>query len=677
MGNINFDIDKFNDLAVRYGGFVQGENDDAVITGTAFSLDGKVREFKVSTKDYKGKLFRSDEMIRDNNRIRNSFKREIVSIFGSVDDIPVSVRKAMNFDTDFDNAGRPLSTRRIKATLNELKSIANIVNTLNNHIQTECKVLRIATLSDKMVNDAAEYAEQCAAEVKKMAEKHLLPGIRKNGKISQAACEAFLRETAVNVKSIKLSIDKSSSDYEKSADFAKFCDSLREAYLIKGLTRNLDIAHHFMTKDYGNLITKVLSRLSDQFGSECTLTATGKDEDLEKHELAETRDNLRASMGRMLPRLRSHYLLALPDKEVVQEVDRIIARGYSIKDINLNDLFAFFYGDPSPQINRLRDVVMTHVAQRLLDGTMPEKNHTGKGGLDSVRMAIENDFVKYVKQKRSDLQLNRQIGREVYSMPDMFKNDAVYALLQAKTKAYLSAGGITTGGVEFDRKFIIGPNDMPAALKEHPEVIRTLLNHPDFEKNAPEFDFGKDDPPVKFVSRMSDIAQIVRKVITKSAPPGFKENNQLMTDLFATALKCYMAKNPKMRNKLKSEFSAGSSAAQKMDDLSSDIYKQQKELAKKAQVAYDKIAAKHGIKTAADIEKANFGHVYVDKNDELTIVEDGDQHPNDCKQIHEGLLLNKLNEKIKDATRMTMILDPGGQLRGYMNAIAQEIAKLK
>ena len=58
---------------------------------------------------------RTDQEVQLNNETRAAFKQAVIDIFGkSIEDVPKKLRDAMNL-SKFDNAGRPLTARRILA----------------------------------------------------------------------------------------------------------------------------------------------------------------------------------------------------------------------------------------------------------------------------------------------------------------------------------------------------------------------------------------------------------------------------------------------------------------------------------------------------------------------------------------------------------------------------------
>lgn len=679
MSEMSFNYDKFRELKNAYGSYAEKQQGDAVIKAVSFSLDSKARSFEVSTGDYKGKLFRSDEMKNDNNRIRDAFKKAVTDIFGEDKMIPKSVREAMKLDTDFDKAGRPLKAHRIQTTIAELEKYASIAHLLEDHINDECRILRAPTLSDEMVAAAAKYAEMCSTEVAIAAENHLLPDVQKKGKISKSALMAFYREVADRIKEIKL------NNKSRSTDYAQFCAGLQGAYLLKGLTRHLGIAYHLMTNGNGDMLASVTSQLQAQLKSEFDETVSVRNEELDnlKDTIAKI-DNLLSlnlSMERIRTSIRAHYLLTVPKEQVTKEVDRIIARGQTNKELNLNDLFGFFYKAEKPEFVKLRDVIMSHVAQRLLDGSMPPNPPVTKHGTDAVRTAISRDFIKYVKDCRRDLQLNALLGRDVYPVPDLFKDETVYARLEASTKEYLEPLKSSLSDVDFKpQPFILGEDEIPAELKAYPDVVKTLLSQPDFNPSTSPLGFDADDPEVKFVDRMADMAKIASNVIANSGAPEFKTNGQLKTTLFATVVKCYIKKNPGMVAKLKSMFPKGSTDTDaKMKEISDRVCQEQKDLLVKLHAAHEQIKAKYNIQKD-DTENIEFEMSYVDK-DRLPLSDEQvrgktEEELKNYQRISDSAVWNSTRKRIKDVNSMLSILDINGPLRGYMADIAKEIANL-
>ena len=131
MSNINFDA--YNKLSTAFGFAQQIKNDRTARGGDSVVhlQDGNQLTCNYSAADAPRGLFRPgsrDQGKKDlNNATRAVFKQAVIDIFGtSIDDVPKSVRSAMELGK-FDNAGRPLTARRIlavnKAIDAELKAL--------------------------------------------------------------------------------------------------------------------------------------------------------------------------------------------------------------------------------------------------------------------------------------------------------------------------------------------------------------------------------------------------------------------------------------------------------------------------------------------------------------------------------------------------------------------------
>ena len=108
---INRQFDKFVEFALN--GNPRGL--DAIARAGDIADGGlrSVRSVKEAEGDSIGKMFRSDDLQRENNMARKLFRQSVVEIFGGESKIPQNVRDAMKLK-DYDQ-GKPLTARRILA----------------------------------------------------------------------------------------------------------------------------------------------------------------------------------------------------------------------------------------------------------------------------------------------------------------------------------------------------------------------------------------------------------------------------------------------------------------------------------------------------------------------------------------------------------------------------------
>ena len=132
INNINWNaLDKFNGAATyaqQLKNAPNGGGDIVVYLQNGDELDCKYSETDAPKSLTCFSFSRTNEEITKNNETRAAFRQAVIDIFGTrIEDVPKKVRDAMNL-SKFDNAGRPLTARRIlavnKAIYAEFKPLA-------------------------------------------------------------------------------------------------------------------------------------------------------------------------------------------------------------------------------------------------------------------------------------------------------------------------------------------------------------------------------------------------------------------------------------------------------------------------------------------------------------------------------------------------------------------------
>lgn len=119
MNDVN--VSAYERLNASFGEFVKNS---AVKGGTIAKIDPVLKgvtTLKAGSGDFKGNLFRDAAQIAANNSIRDVFKNAVAEVFGGESSVPSSVKAAMKWD-DFDGTGRPLTARRIRATMTAISA---------------------------------------------------------------------------------------------------------------------------------------------------------------------------------------------------------------------------------------------------------------------------------------------------------------------------------------------------------------------------------------------------------------------------------------------------------------------------------------------------------------------------------------------------------------------------
>ena len=132
INNINWNaLDKFNGAATYAQDLKnnpRGGGDVVVYLQNGDELDCQYSQTDAPKSLTCFSFSRTNDEIRKNNETRAAFKQAVIDIFGTrIEDVPKKVRDAMNL-SKFDNAGRPLTARRIlavnKAIYAEFKPLA-------------------------------------------------------------------------------------------------------------------------------------------------------------------------------------------------------------------------------------------------------------------------------------------------------------------------------------------------------------------------------------------------------------------------------------------------------------------------------------------------------------------------------------------------------------------------
>lgn len=173
-------------INTSFGRFVKDASvkDGTVVKADSWTLAG-VKSIKVASGDYKGNIFRSAEQVTANNTIRAAFLKSVADIYGGEDHIPESVKTAMK-SADFDGKGRPLTARRIRATMDaiqkdlDFKKVADTIET-----QEWCGEKFIEKQRSKnpaLVDALHQYTDKLADDMLDAMKTTILPEVEK-GKV--------------------------------------------------------------------------------------------------------------------------------------------------------------------------------------------------------------------------------------------------------------------------------------------------------------------------------------------------------------------------------------------------------------------------------------------------------------------------------------------------------------
>ena len=268
LGVNGFNSQALDSLRMSFGRLAAGGHvkDGTIVKADRWTLSG-VRSFKVVSGDYTGNLFRNADQVADNNTIRNAFLRSIANVYGGEDRIPESVRKAMKAG-DFDGKGRPLTMRRIRATMTaitvdiEHKRIADAVET-----QDWCGAKTTAGLkkSPELLAAFQQYKDKLADDIFDAMKATILPAIEKGMAPSADQMYDFLTLLSQEDKPETKRLVSRSDIAIEATEVAPILDAFRTAAFSKALIRSEVVLKFFFSdsKEASEMIRNYKEAFSD------------------------------------------------------------------------------------------------------------------------------------------------------------------------------------------------------------------------------------------------------------------------------------------------------------------------------------------------------------------------------------------------------------------------------
>ena len=418
MGNVN--TDAYKSLISSFGAFVENKSvkESTIAKIDQFSLEG-VKTLKAGTGDFKGNLLRDAAQIAGNNSVRAEFKKAVANVFGGEDKIPQSVKKAMKWD-DFDGKGRPLTARRISATLAQIK-----VEVKYDEIRTVMNAqdwFADAKISPEVKASLGSYVKQLAAEMNQAMEELLLPDVKKGKAPSVATMRAFLRrfqnesEAAStildNIKNAEENFGKESTSIdhksrERVIDVSIAKPLARSGAFALALTKNSDLAKFFFsTSKSSNKAVQNFNQAVDEL-----------DEEYRGNELADNGEEANTEEGdafmanimplrRMVDPARGYYIVGMSTEDAIAELMRLSAddaQKASLREgkVLIRDAVLALKFSPGPKAKDVLTGFFKQVGKQILDGTIRNKN---KHGVDPFYEVIDD----YMKAMLRDCKANRE-----------------------------------------------------------------------------------------------------------------------------------------------------------------------------------------------------------------------------------------------------------------------------
>lgn len=237
----------FDNFNMSFGQFVADKrmDDNTVVKADRWSLTG-IKSLKADSGDYRWNLFRNAGQVTDNNAIRKAFLASVSDIYGGENHIPESVKKAMKAG-DFDGKGRPLTARRIRATLAAIrtdidhKKIADVVES-QEWLFGGQHVINIKRDRPDLVNVLDQYTDKLALDILDVMKTTILPDIEKGKAPSVAKMRRFLEAM---VEGEKPETRNMLSGHDLDIDTPEIISSCWNAAFNRNLVRNEALVKFF------------------------------------------------------------------------------------------------------------------------------------------------------------------------------------------------------------------------------------------------------------------------------------------------------------------------------------------------------------------------------------------------------------------------------------------------
>ena len=423
MSSVNNDA--YRSLIGSFGAFVENKSvkESMIAKIDRFTLEG-VKTLKAGTGDFKGNLLRDALQVAGNNMVRAEFKNAVVSVFGGEDKIPQSVKTAMKWD-DFDGKGRPLTARRIRATLAQINAEVRCAEVRCDEIRTVMNAqdwFADAKISPEIKTSLGSYVKQLAAEMNQAMEELLLPDVKKGKAPSVAKMKAFLRrfqnesEAAStildNIKNAEENIGKDSTcidpkSRERAIDVSIAKPLARSGAFALALTKNSDLAKFFFsTSKSSNKAVQNFNQAVDEL-----------DEEYRGNELADNGEEANTEEGdafmanimplrRMVDPARGYYIMGMSTEDAIAELMRLSAddsQKASLREgkVLIRDAVLALKFSPGPKAKAILTGFFKQVGKQILDDTIRNKN---KHGVDPFYEVIDD----YMKAMLRDCKANRE-----------------------------------------------------------------------------------------------------------------------------------------------------------------------------------------------------------------------------------------------------------------------------
>lgn len=406
-GNINMSAyERFNAV---FGKFVENAavKDSTIAKIDTFSLNG-VNSLKAGKGDFKGNLFRDAGQIATNNSVRDEFKKSVIAIFNGEKNIPASVKEAMK-TADFDGKGRPLTARRIRATLAQIKTFVNpekIRTALNSRdwlAETNLKVTD-PTTRGHLQSCVNKLSDELCGTMKKL----LLPDIRKGKAPSTEQMHATLKRFMVksneilaiesNIRTNIVNCKAGSDDKYEDDDrlFDKVCGAVWMRAFTLALAKNNELASFFFSAN--QTTDKAFENLNRAYAD---LRKESEEIDIDNDNTAEA-DKMAKTISHIfkdLSNTRAQYVFGLTRGEAVSELMRLTGDcfGKEIKKgkVSINDVITALSFSTDPSSKDILTAFFKKLADQVVAGTIRQSDTT-KGTDYLYEQVLKEDIKRWM-----------------------------------------------------------------------------------------------------------------------------------------------------------------------------------------------------------------------------------------------------------------------------------------
>ena len=420
VGMDSINREAFDSLSASFGQFVaDGHVKDSTIVKTGTGINA----LRAGSGDFRGNVFfRSARQIEENNAVRTAFLKSVSDVYGDEDHIPESVRKAMKA-SDFDGKGHPLTARRIRATMDAIrtdidhKKIADVVES-QEWLQGDYVDVLKNTRPD-LINKLRQYTDKLASDIFDVMKTTILHDIEKGKAPSVAKMRHFL-EAANRENPETQNILSSDNGNLEREDTVRAC---WDAAFNKALVRNETLMKFFfndskVAAEASRNLTQAYEEIRDSF-------------DLNVREEADAYDDFNRKAARFEGRLfmtRHFVVVDLTPNEILSLLNKMVnEQGRTKTESDKKVLTLMTAIDvirmlPNAEQRAVVSKFYRQIGQSILDGTIRARKPSGEDALYDVLIKKEllNEIVDCGRNcKRNAKAGNHDLPETIMGSPEL------------------------------------------------------------------------------------------------------------------------------------------------------------------------------------------------------------------------------------------------------------------